>query len=64
MKNVHRDFEVIEGMLAIESPQRTAERILDLLRRGEMERVREIMRERAARVSASIASDLAAAERA
>lgn len=55
-------YELVDGMLAAESPQRAAARIIDLLKRGEVERVREIMRQRAARVSATIAQDLAAAE--
>lgn len=62
MRNRSHGYELVEGMLAVESPQRTAARIIDLLKRGEVEQVREIMRQRAARVSETIAQDLAAAE--
>ncbi len=55
-------YELVDGMLAAVSPQRMAARIIDLLKRGEVERVQEIMRQRAARVSATVAEDLAAAE--
>jgi DNA-binding GntR family transcriptional regulator len=62
MSDEDRGYELVDGMLAVESPQRTAARIIDLLKRGEVEQAREIMRRRAARVSATIAQDLAAAE--
>lgn len=55
-------YELVDGMLAAESPQQSAARIIELLARGEVERVREIMRQRAARVSETIARELAAAE--
>lgn len=53
------DYEIVEGMLAVESPQRAAAHILDLLERGEVERARELMRQRAARVSAELDRELA-----
>lgn len=56
------NYELVDGMLAAESPQRVAARLIELLKRGEVERVEELMRQRAARVSASLAEDLAAAE--
>lgn len=55
-------YELVEGMLAAESPQRTAARLIALLKAGEVERVREIMQQRAARVSETMAQELAAAE--
>ncbi|HEY8430863.1 MAG TPA: hypothetical protein VIL20_20930 [Sandaracinaceae bacterium] len=55
-------YELVEGMLATESPQRRAARIIELLKRGEVERVRELMRQHVARVSETIARELAAVE--
>lgn len=62
MKDHAESVELVEGMLAAESPQRSAARIIELLKRGEVERVREILRQRAARVSETIAAELAAVE--
>jgi hypothetical protein len=55
-------YELVEGMLAVESPQRAAARILDLIERGEVELARELLRQRAARVSAELERELAAYE--
>jgi hypothetical protein len=52
-------YELVEGMLAVESPQRSAAHILDLLERGELERVREILRQRALRVSEALDREIA-----
>ncbi len=62
MKDFADDVELVEGMLASESPQRAAARIVEMLKRGELERVRAILRERAARVSETMARELAAAQ--
>lgn len=62
MSQSNERYEMIEGMLAVESPQRSAARILDLLERGEIERVREIMRQRAARISEALDQELASVE--
>lgn len=55
-------YELVEGMLAVEAPQRTATRIIAMLERGEVERVRELLRQRAARTAESIARELASVE--
>jgi hypothetical protein len=55
-------YELVEGMLAAESPQSSATRIIEMLERGEIERVRELLRARAARTSEAIARELAAVE--
>lgn len=62
MSQSNERYEMIEGMLAVESPQRSAARILELLERGEVERVREIMRQRAARISEALDQELASVE--
>jgi hypothetical protein len=56
------DYEMVEGMLAVESPQRVAARILELLERGERELVRELLRARAARISEAIDRELSSLE--
>lgn len=58
----HDAYELVDGMLAAETPQRSATRILEMLERGEVERVRELLRQRAARTAESIARELAALE--
>jgi hypothetical protein len=62
MSDPNEGYELVGGMLAAESPQRSAARILELLERGEVERVREMMRQRAAKISEAIARELAAAD--
>ena len=58
----HESYPIVGGMLAADTPQSAASRILDLLERGETERVRELIAERAARTTAAMARELAAAE--
>ena len=53
----HESYPIVGGMLAADTPQSAASRILDLL-----ERVRELIAERAARTAAAMARELAAAE--
>lgn len=58
----HPDFELIGGMLAAESPQHAASRVLDMLARGELDRARALIEARAARIAADLARELAAAD--
>jgi hypothetical protein len=62
MNDLHEGYELVEGMLAAESPQRSATRIIEMLERGEVERVRELLRQRATRTAEAIARELASVE--
>ncbi len=59
MSEASSEYELVEGMIATESPQRSATRIIEMLERGEVERVRELLRRRAARAAETIARELA-----
>lgn len=59
MSDASSEYELVEGMIATESPQRSATRIIEMLERGEVERVRELLRRRAARAAETIARELA-----
>jgi hypothetical protein len=58
------EYELVGGMIAAESPQRAADRVLELLERGEIDRVRDLIEARAAKTAEAIAHELAAAEQA
>lgn len=58
------EYELVGGMVAGESPQRAADRVLELLQRGDLERVHALIEARAARTAEAIARELAAAEEA
>ncbi|MEC7526389.1 MAG: hypothetical protein VYE22_41300 [Myxococcota bacterium] len=58
----HESYPIVGGMLAADTPQSAASRILELLERGETERVRELIAQRAAKTAAAMARELAAAE--
>ncbi len=57
----HDDDEVriIAGMMASETPQQRAERLIELLERGELDEVRAIAAARAAQTAAAFARELA-----
>jgi hypothetical protein len=57
-----RDVELVHGMLAAESPQRTAERIMEMLDGGEVDGVRELVREREQHVVDAIAFEFESIE--
>ena len=56
------EYEMVGGMIAAESPQRIADRLLELIRRGDVDRVRAIVAARAARAAEAVGRELAAAE--
>ena len=56
------EYELVGGMVAAESPQRIADRVLELIRSGDAEGVRAIVEERAAKAAAAVGKELAAAE--
>ncbi|MCB9596935.1 MAG: hypothetical protein H6719_29705 [Sandaracinaceae bacterium] len=57
----HDDDEVriIGGMMASETPQQRAQRLIALLERGEVDEVRAIANARAAQTAAAFAKELA-----
>lgn len=57
-----REYEMVGGMIAAESPQRAADRVLDLLRAGDVDRLRAILEARAARAAQAIGEELAAVD--
>ncbi|MEZ4336803.1 MAG: hypothetical protein R3B82_09265 [Sandaracinaceae bacterium] len=53
------EVRIVAGMMASETPQQRAERMIALLERGEDEEVRAITEARAARTAAAFAKELA-----
>lgn len=53
------EVRIIAGMMASETPQQRAERLIELLERGELDEVRAIAAARAARTAAAFAKELA-----
>lgn len=56
------ELEIIAGMIAVETPQQRARRMIDLMERGEVDRVRALIEARAARVAEQLARELASME--
>ena len=55
------EYEMVGGMIAAESPQRIADRVLELIRSGDVEQLHAIVEERAARAAAAVGKELAEA---
>lgn len=62
MQQAREQFELVGGMLAVDSPQREAARLIELLEDGDAERVRSLIEARKRRTAALIAAELEAAE--
>ncbi|MFK7988991.1 MAG: hypothetical protein AB8I08_23440 [Sandaracinaceae bacterium] len=62
MQQARAQFELVGGMLAVDSPQREAARLIELLEEGDAERVRTLLEARQRRTAALIAAELDAAE--
>lgn len=58
MQAASEAFELVGGMLAVDSPQREAARLIDLLEEGDDERVHALLDARRRRTSAFIAAEL------
>jgi len=55
---MNENLELIPGMLAVESPQRSTARIIEMLKDGKASQVRELARKRAERISENIDREL------
>ena len=56
------ELRIIGGMIASETPQQRAQRLIEMLERGEVDRVRALTAARAARTSRAFARELASLE--
>lgn len=62
MQQARERFELVGGMLAVDSPQREAARLIELLEDGDAERVRSLLEARQRRTAALIAAELDAVQ--
>ncbi len=56
------ELRIIGGMLASETPQQRAQRLIEMLERGEVDRVRALTAANAARTARAFARELASLE--
>jgi len=58
----HDEHRIIGGMISSETPQQRAQRMIDLLERGEVEEGRALAAARAAQTAEAFAKELASLE--